>query len=178
MPYFDDPLDDEYVGRQVYIDILSRAKKYVYIMTPYLIIDSELESALKYAAKRGVEVVMLLPGIPDKKIPFALAKSHYPALVGAGVKIYEYTPGFVHAKVMVADDREAVVGTINFDYRSLCHHFECAAYLYETSCIADIKEDFNSCLLKSEQVTKKSVKSEKFFYKVTGKVLKVVAPLM
>ncbi len=177
LPYYEDPLDDEHIGKQVYMDILARAKKYVHIMTPYLILDYELESALKYAAKRGVDVTLLLPGIPDKRFPFALAKTHYSSLVAAGVKIYEYAPGFVHAKVVVSDDREAVVGTINFDYRSLFHHFECAAYLYQTPCIAEISADFDKTLSKAKPITPKSIQSEKIFYKVLGPLLKVVAPL-
>ncbi len=178
MPYFDDPLDSEHIGRQVYIDILNRAQRYVHIMTPYLILDAELESALTYAAKRGVEVTLLLPGIPDKKIPYALAKSHYPALAAAGVQIYEYTPGFVHAKVVVADDREAVVGTINFDYRSLYHHFECAVYMHSVPCIAHIAQDFKQSIAQSRAVTPKSIRAEKLFYKIAGWVLKAVATLM
>ena len=178
MPYFEDPLDDEHVAEQVYMDILNRAKRYVHIMTPYLILDGELESALKYAAKRGVEVTLLLPGIPDKKIPYALAKSHYPSLTQAGVKIYEYTPGFVHAKVMVADDREAVVGTINLDYRSLYHHFECAVYLHNVPCIRDIVDDFAATVAQSESVTPQSIRQEKLFYKAAGRLLKVIAPLL
>ncbi len=178
MPYYEDPLDGEHVGRQVYIDILNRAQKYVRIMTPYLILDGELEAALTYAAKRGVEVTLLLPGVPDKKFPYALAKSHYPALIEAGVKIYEYTPGFVHAKVAAADGREAVVGTINMDYRSLYHHFECAAYLYGAACIGEIVRDFDETAEKSRQVTPESIREEKLFYKVTGCLLKAVAPLL
>ncbi len=178
LPIAVDPLDDEHIGRQVYMDMLSRARHYVSIMTPYLIIDSEMESTLKYAAKRGVDVTLLLPGIPDKKLPYALAKSHYAALLAAGVKIYEYTPGFVHAKVMVADGREAVVGTVNFDYRSLYHHFECAAYLYDSPCIGNIKADFDKTLSQAKEITAESIRSEKLFYKIMGPLLKVVAPLM
>ena len=178
MPYFDDPLDNEHIGRQVYIDILNRAERYVHIMTPYLILDGELETALKYAAKRGVDVVLLLPGIPDKKIPYALAKSHYASLTEAGVKIYEYTSGFVHAKVMVADDQEAVVGTINLDYRSLYHHFECAVYMNNVQCIKDIVRDFDSGIAQSKMVTPQSIKNEKLYYKVVGRLLKVIAPLL
>ncbi len=177
-PYFDDPLDHERVGRQVYMDILNRAHRYVHIMTPYLILDGELENALTYAAKRGVEVTVLLPGIPDKKIPYAMAKSHYPALVEAGVNILEYTPGFVHAKVMVCDDREAVVGTINLDYRSLYHHFECAAYLYGVACIGDIEKDFCQYAAQSRLVTSETIRKEKLFYKLAGKLLKPIGTLM
>ncbi len=178
MPYYEDPLDNEHVGRQVYVDILNRAQRYVHIMTPYLILDGELESALTYAAKRGVEVTLLLPGIPDKKIPYALAKSHYPALTEAGVNIYEYSPGFVHAKVLVSDDREAVVGTINFDYRSLYHHFECAVYLHKTPCVADIVQDFNHSIEQARAVIPQSIRSEKLYYKAVGRVMKIIAPLM
>lgn len=178
IPYCDCPLDKFKVGESVYMDILSRAKKYVHIMTPYLILDNELEMALKFAAQRGVDVKLILPGIPDKKAAYALAKSHYPYLVDAGVKIYEYTPGFVHAKVFVSDDEKAVVGTINLDYRSLYHHFECAAFIYRSACIADIERDFAATLEKCREVTPYTIKHEKIFYKVAGTVMKLVAPLM
>lgn len=147
-------------------------------MTPYLILDGEMEMALKYAAERGVEVKLILPGIPDKKAAYALAKSHYSSLVRAGVKIYEYTPGFVHAKVFVSDDVKAVVGTINLDYRSLYHHFECGTFLYRTACIADIERDFQDTLAKCRQVTSESIQKEKMSYKLVGSVMKFIAPLM
>ncbi len=178
MPYGDCPLDDDKVGEMVYMDILNRAKSYVHIMTPYLILDNELETALKFAAQRGVDVKIILPGIPDKKAAFALAKSHYRSLVKAGVGIYEYTPGFVHAKVFVSDDIKAVVGTINLDYRSLYHHFECATYLYQTKCITDIEKDFADTLEKCKRVTEQTIKQEKRGYKVIGGIIKVIAPLM
>lgn len=178
MPYGDCPLDDYKVGEMVYMDILNRARSYVHIMTPYLILDNELETALKFAAQRGVDVKLILPGIPDKKAAFALAKSHYGSLVKAGVEIYEYTPGFVHAKVFVSDDMKAVVGTINLDYRSLYHHFECATYLYQTRCIADIEKDFEDTLEKCNRVTEQTIKGEKRTYKMAGGFMKVIAPLM
>ena len=178
LPYADDPLDGEKVGRQVYIDILNRAKRYVHIMTPYLILDAEMENALTYAAKRGVQVRLLLPGIPDKKIPYAMAKSHYRRLLEAGVEIFEYTPGFVHAKSFVCDDKEAVVGTINLDYRSLYHHFECAVYLWGVGCIADMEADFAESIQKSRKVTFESIRKEKWHTKLTGYIMKLVAPLM
>lgn len=178
IPYGDCPLDDDRVGERVYMDILNRANKYVHIMTPYLIIDGEIETALRFAAKRGVDIKIILPGIPDKKYAFALAKNHYKHLLDAGVKIYEYTPGFVHAKVFASDDCKAVVGTINLDYRSLYHHYECAAYMYQTDCIADIKRDFEETLSKCTRVTKESIKKERLLFKIAGWVLKVVAPLM
>ena len=178
IPYGDCPLDDFKVGEAVYIDILYRAKEYVHIMTPYLILDGELETALQYAALRGVDVKLILPGIPDKTAAYSLAKSHYHSLVSAGVKIYEYEPGFVHAKVAVSDDVKAVVGTINMDYRSLYHHFECAAYLYKTDCIADIEADFDRTLAKCRMVTKETIKNTKFKYKILGVLMKFIAPLM
>lgn len=178
IPYGDCPLDNDKLGERVYMDILNRSLRYVHIMSPYLILDGETETALKFAAERGVDVVLILPGIPDKEVPYALAKTHYPSLLEAGVKIYEYTPGFVHAKVFVSDDREAVVGTINLDYRSLYHHFECAAYMYETDCIRDIEADVQRTLLKCRMVTKETVRKERFKVKMTGYLMKALAPLL
>lgn len=178
MPFGDCPLDEYRAGEMVYMDILNRANDYVHIMTPYLILDGELAAALKYAAQRGVDVKLILPGIPDKKAAYALAKSHYQELVNAGVKIYEYTPGFVHAKVFVSDDVKAVVGTINLDYRSLYHHFECGTFLYRTECIAEIEKDFQDTLEKCRRVTQESIKTEKLSYKLIGSFIKFIAPLM
>ncbi len=178
MPYADSPLDGDKVGETVYMDILNRATDYVHIMTPYLILDGELETSLRYAAQRGVDVRLILPGIPDKKLAYALAKTHYRSLTEAGVKIYEYTPGFVHAKVFVSDDVKAVVGTINLDYRSLYHHFECATYLYRTACIAQIEEDFRTTLLKCRPVTEETIRNEKAGTKLLGILAKFIAPLM
>ncbi|MCR5135716.1 MAG: cardiolipin synthase [Oscillospiraceae bacterium] len=178
IPYGDCPLDEDKVGETVYMDILNRATDYVHIMTPYLILDGEMETALKYAAQRGVDVKLILPGIPDKKAAYALAKTHYRALTDAGVKLYEYTPGFVHAKVFVSDDRKAVVGTINLDYRSLYHHFECATYLYQADCIPDTERDFQETLAKCRAITAESIQKEKLSYKLLGGIMKFVAPLM
>ncbi len=178
IPYGDCPLDRNKVGERVYMDILNRARSYVHIMSPYLILDGEMETALKFAAEKGVDVKLILPGIPDKPMPYALAKSHYKSLLESGVKIYEYTPGFVHAKVFVSDDCRAVVGTINLDYRSLYHHFECAAYMYETSCISDIERDFEYTLGKCRKVTEETVKNERLGVKLTGFVMKTIAPLL
>ena len=178
MPYGDCPLDGYKVGESVYMDFLNRAADYVHIMTPYLILDGELEKALCFAAQRGVDVKLILPGIPDKKIPYALAKTHYRTLKEAGVKIYEYTPGFVHAKVFVSDDVKAAVGTINLDYRSLYHHFECATYLYRTDCISDIEADFQQTLTKCREVTAETIRDEKLSTKIIGQIAKILAPLL
>lgn len=178
MPYGDSPLDNENVGESVYLDILATAKKYVHIMTPYLIIDNEMMTALTYAAKRGVDVKIILPHIPDKKSAFMLAKTYYPELIKAGVKIYEYTPGFVHAKVFSCDDEKAVVGTINLDFRSLYLHFECATYLYKVPAIKSIEDDYKSTLEKCQQITMEDYNKLNLFYKIGGGLLKLVAPLM
>ena len=153
IPFGDCPLDEDKVGRAVYMDILNRATDYVHIMTPYLILDDELKTALIYAAQRGVDVRLILPGIPDKKLAFALAKSHYKRLVSAGIKIYEYTPGFVHSKIFVADDTLCTVGTINLDYRSLYLHFENGAYLYGSKKIATVKNDLISMMEEGHELT-------------------------
>ena len=178
LPYGDSPFDDEPVGETVYMDILNRAKKYVHIMTPYLIIDQSMITALTFAAKRGVDVKLILPHIPDKKFVFALAKSHYKELLKAGVRIYEYTPGFVHAKIFTSDDEKAVVGTINLDYRSLYLHFECAAFLYQVEEITEIEKDFQRTLEKCQEVTLENRKKGTFFLRLEGWLLKWLAPLM
>jgi cardiolipin synthase len=178
MPYGDDPLDNDRIGEIVYFDILNQSIDYVHIMTPYLILDGEMETALTFAARRGIDVKLILPHIPDKKMAFALAKSHYKVLLEAGVKIYEYTPGFVHAKVFVSDDSVATVGTINLDYRSFYHHFECGVLMRHVPAIADIEKDFQETLAKSQAVTLTDVANEKLRVKLTGWLMKTVAPLM
>ena len=178
MPYSDIPLDGEKVGETIYMDVLSRAHSYVHIMTPYLVLDDELRTAMKYAAKRGVEISIILPGIPDKRMAYALAKSHYKGLLKSGVNIYEYEPGFVHTKNFVSDDIKAIVGTINLDYRSLYHHFECATFMYKTDCIADVERDFQETLKKCRKVTTDTIRHEKLYYKVMGPLVKLIAPLM
>lgn len=178
IPYGVCPYGPERVGKRVYLDILNTAEHYVHIMTPYLILDYEMIMALTYAAKRGVEVVIIMPHIPDKKYAFVVAKTYYNELLAAGVKIYEYTPGFIHAKVFVADDEKAVVGTINLDYRSLYHHFECAVLLYRNSQIAAIEQDFRKTLEQSQQVTEEDYKKQKLLERLGGKFLRMLAPLM
>ena len=178
MPYGDSPLDNENVGENVYLDILATAKEYVHIMTPYLIIDNEMMTALTYAAKRGIDVKLILPSIPDKKSAFMLARTYYPELIQAGVKIYEYTPGFIHAKVFSSDDEKAVVGTINLDFRSLYLHFECATFFYKNNVINDIENDFQNTLKLSKYVTMEDYNKLNIFYKIGGGILKLIAPLM
>ncbi|MBC8536002.1 cardiolipin synthase [Feifania hominis] len=177
-PYCDTPLDYEPVSETAYLNLINRAERYVYINTPYLIVSSQMMTALCAAAKSGVDVRITTPHIPDKKLVFTLTRAHYEELLEAGVKIYEYTPGFLHAKSFVSDDRHAVVGTINLDYRSLNLHFECAALLYETPCIADIKRDYLSTLELCEPITLAQCRGVPFYTRLLRAVLRLFAPLM
>lgn len=178
IPFADSPLDDIYVGKQAYIDNLNNAKKYVNIMTPYLVIDNAMFEAMKYASQRGVKVRLILPHIPDKAYAFWVARTYYPDLIKAGVEIYEYLPGFVHSKVSVADGNRAIVGTINHDYRSLYLHYECAAYLYEVPAIMDIENDFEGTLKKCVKITMSDYERFNIFTKLIGKVLRILAPII
>lgn len=180
IPYGDCPLDGERVGEMVYIDLLNRARRSVHIITPYLILDGELETALRFAAERGVDVHLILPGKPDKWFAYALAKTHYLPLLSSGVKISEWTPGFTHAKVMIMDGQEAVVGTINLDYRSLYHHFENAVWMRGVDCLPRIEADFQDTLAQCRTVepTRQSVWQGKKLLHLVGMVLKFIAPLI
>ena len=180
VPYGDCPLDGERVGEMVYIDLLNRARRSVHIITPYLILDGELETALRFAAERGVDVHLILPGKPDKWFAYALAKTHYLPLLSSGVKISEWTPGFTHAKVMIMDGQEAVVGTINLDYRSLYHHFENAVWMRGVDCLPRIEADFQDTLAQCRTVepTRQSVWQGKKLLHLVGMVLKFIAPLI
>ena len=178
IPYGDSPYDTEYVGERVYMDILYNAKRYVHIMTPYLILDEEMITALTYAVKRGVEVIIMMPHVPDKIYAYLLARTYYGELIDAGVEIYEYTPGFVHAKVFTSDDEKAVVGTINLDFRSLYLHFEDAVFIYKNPAVASAEEDFQRTLEKCQKITKEDCRQYNVFKKLLGRVLRLVAPLM
>ena len=178
LPYGDSPFDNENVGEEVYFHILNHAKKYVHIMTPYLILDNEMIGTLTRTAKSGIEVVIIMPHIPDKWYAFAVAKTYYRELIKAGVQIYEYTPGFVHAKVFVSDDDTATVGTINLDYRSLYLHFECGVFIYNNSSIDKIERDFQQTLAKCHKVTLLEVKKRTMLTKIAGQILRLFAPLM
>ncbi len=178
IPYGDSPLDGENVGERVYMDIINQARDYVHMMTPYLILDNEMVTALTFAAKRGVNTVLMMPHIPDKKYAYLLARSYYPELIEAGVKIYEYTPGFVHAKVFVSDDETAVVGTINLDFRSLYLHFECGVWIHKNPVVDAIEEDFLETLKKCRQVTLEDCRRYPFLPKFAGRMLRLIAPLM
>lgn len=178
IPYGDGPNRKENVAEKVYIDILNTAVRYVHIMTPYFIVDNAMLQAIRFAAQRGVEVKLLLPHIPDKAYAFAIARTYYSALLVAGVRLYEYTPGFVHAKCFVSDDCKAVVGTINLDYRSLYHHFECAAYFYQCPVVADVERDFCNTAAVSEEITAYSYRKMNPLWRLAGHVLNLFGPLM
>ena len=177
-PFADNPLDDEAVGETVYLNLINKAKRYVYITTPYLILSSEMFTALTSAAKCGVDVRIITPHVPDKWYVHAVSRSHYQTLIEAGVKIYEYTPGFIHAKTFVVDDDYAVVGTINLDYRSLYLHFECAIWMYQTPSVAQVRDDFFKTQQISQEITLEECRSLSFPRRLGRSVLRVFAPLM
>ncbi|MBO4903430.1 MAG: cardiolipin synthase [Lachnospiraceae bacterium] len=178
IPYGDVPTDDQEVGKTVYSDLFVNATEYVHIMMPYFIVDREFYSTVRYAALRGIDVRLILPHIPDKKAAFAMARSFYPDLLSSGVKVYEYTPGFVHAKIMVSDDIVATVGSVNLDYRSFYHHFENGVYLYDSSVISQIEDDFQKTMQTSMQVDMVYYKKINVFARAFGRVLRLFAPLM
>ena len=176
-PYCDTPMDRENVSEHIYLHILSRAQDYVYICTPYLIIDETMSSALTLAAKSGVDVRIITPHIPDKKTVHAATRSHYHELISAGVRIYEYSKGFMHSKTFVSDDRVATVGTANLDFRSLYLHFECGACLYDSKTVLDVKKDFLDTLDTCVEITPDQ-------FKVTSRnrllraILRLYSPMM
>ena len=178
VPFSDSPMDGEPVGHQLYLDIIYQARKYVYIMTPYLVLDDDMLTALSFAAKRGVDTLIIMPHIPDKKYAFMLAHSYYPELIEAGVRIYEYLPGFVHSKTFVSDDDRAVVGSINLDFRSQYLNFECGVFACKNPVIRDIRADFDDTLRECVRMTMDSYWSLPFIQRFCGRALRLIAPLM
>ncbi len=178
LPYGDMPNFPNEIGEMVYMEILTQAEKYVHIMTPYLILDHEMAEVLVYAAQRGVDVKIIFPHIPDKKIPYLIAKSHYMQLLQAGVQLYEYTPGFVHSKVYLCDDRVATVGTYNMDYRSFYLHYEVGALLYDSPALKDIAADFNATLPLCQPITPDIYRALPLWQRVAGYIFRLFAPLI
>ena len=176
-PYGETPLSNEITAQNIYMGMLNQANDYCYIYTPYLIIDTELINALILAAKHGADVRIVTPGIPDKKMVWKITRSYYNILIEGGVKIYEYTPGFIHSKVFISDDNTAAVGTINLDYRSLYLHFENGTYLYGSKKVLDIKQDFMDVFPKCKQIKAEDVKSGLIGTFLIA-VLRLFAPLM
>lgn len=177
-PYMDTPFDDETLGENVYLNMIGAAKHYVWIYTPYLVTDNETITAIKLAAKRGVDVRIVTPGVPDKKFVYWLTQSNYQNLIGAGVRIFQYKPGFIHAKCVLSDDEAATVGTINFDYRSFYHHFECGVYLYRTQAVKELKEDMVNTFTVCEEITMEWCKKKFVKTNIVGPLLKLLSPLM
>jgi cardiolipin synthase len=178
IPYGDDALNKEDIAESVYCDILNRARWYVHITTPYIILDNELESALIFAAKRGVEVSLLVPARADHYITFCIGRTYIKTLIENDVHVYEYLPGFIHAKMFVSDGERAVVGSINLDYRSLYHHFECAAFVYENPVVRDIERDFKLTRDECREITPELYKKIPVHQRVIGRVARMFAPLL
>ena len=178
-PYMSTPMEtDEIVARNVYVNILACADYYVYITTPYLILDPELEEALINCAKRSVDVRIIVPGIPDKKTVYAVTRSQYSSLLKAGVKVYEYEPGFIHAKNVVSDDKVATVGSINFDNRSFYHNYENGVFIYNSPSIRYIKEDFIKTMNASIAVATDYVSHLSLIKRIKISMLKLLSPLL
>ncbi len=177
-PFSDSPLDDEHVGEIVYKNLINKAKRYVFITTPYLIIDHDMTKTLTSAAKSGVDVRIITPHCADKWYVHAVTKSNYKVLVESGVKIYEYTPGFIHAKTLVSDDEYGVVGTINMDYRSFFMHYECGVWMYKCTPLRDIRDDFLTTLEVCKEIRIEDYKDFKWYNALVGSVLRLFAPLM
>lgn len=176
-PYADNPLDSENVCEHVYLQIINNAKKYVYINTPYLIIDDSMISALTLAAKSGTDIRIVTPSIWDKWLVHMATRSYYKDLISAGIKIYEYNKGFIHSKTFVADDEVATVGTANLDFRSLYLHFECGVKMYRTKAVYELRDDFLDNLKNCTEITEKTCRAG-FFMKLLRIVLRLFAPLM
>ena len=175
-PYADSPMDDENVAEHVYLQMIETAKDYLYITTPYLIVDDNIVSALILAAKSGVDVRVVTPGHWDKKLVHITTRSYYRELVAGGVKVYEYAPGFIHSKTFVADDKFATVGTVNLDFRSLYLHFECGTYLYRTPALQALKTDVLDTLARSREVSLADCRRH-FWSRMLAAVLRIAAPL-
>lgn len=178
IPFCDSPTDEDYVGQQTHINMINSACRCLYASTPYLVIDQETKMALILAAKNGVDVRILVPHIPDKKTVFEVTRSNYERLIESGVRIYEYTPGFVHGKVMLADDQSAVVGTVNMDYRSYYLHYECGVWMYRTTCLKDIRRDFEETFAVSHEVTLEECRDISIIRRFIRAFLNIVSPVM
>ena len=176
-PYGDGPryFDEDNVALNVYLNMINQAQRYIWITTPYLIMDSQLTNALCNASKRGVDVRIITPHIPDKKYIFILTRSSYKTLQEAGVKIFEFEKGFVHSKQLICDDELAIVGTINLDYRSLLHHYECGVLMCGVDCIKDIKKDFQQMF--SVSINMKNYKQNAFM-RLYCAIIKVFTPML
>jgi len=177
-PYGSDPFSHDPVGEYIYMDLINKAQKEILITSPYLIIDNELTTALCLAAKSGISVTILTPHIADKWYVHLMTVSSYQQLIEAGVNIYEYTPGFIHAKMFVVDGKIATVGTINLDYRSLYLHFECGIILYGTDTVKIIQKDFLNTLNVSQKILPEDLKKIRWYHRLFQRMVQALSPLM
>ena len=177
-PYSDSPLDSEYIGQQIYTNIITQSKKYVYINTPYFIVDYSVLSTFINAAKRGIDVRIVTPGVADKWYVHLVTRSYYKKLIESGVKVYEYKKGFIHSKTFVSDDDVATIGTVNLDYRSLYHHFECGVWMYKTKAVTELKKDYEEMLKECKLITLDDCKKEAWYKKLFVAFIKIITPLM
>ena len=177
-PFNDNPLSEERTAENVYLNLIAQAEKTLYITTPYLIITDEMSRALRLAAKRGVDVRIITPGIPDKKVVFAITRSYYSGLARQGVRIFEYTPGFCHAKQCLCDGKIASIGSSNFDYRSLYHHFENDVLLYGCDAIGDMARDFDVLFSQCTEVTQRYSTGSGAILRIWQCILRLFAPLV
>ena len=177
-PFADSPLDNETITRTVYMNLINKAKRRVYIMTPYLIIDDSLIETLSIAAKSGVDVRIITPSMGDKDYVHLMTRAYYIPLVEAGVRIFEYQPGFIHSKVFLTDDSLAVVGTVNLDFRSLYLHFENGVWLYDADCIAQIHDDFEETFLQCREVSYQDCMTTPWYLRLARSILRIFSPLM
>lgn len=177
-PFDDTPLDNEPVGDTVFFNLITKAKRSVYIMTPYLVISDKMISALTVAAKNGVDVRIITPGVPDKWYVFMVTQAHYPDLIASGVRIFSFSPGFIHSKVFCVDGEYAVVGTVNFDFRSLYLHFEDAVWLYRADCVKQVARDFEKTFPLCHEVRLAECRSAPWIKRLTGSLLRMFSPLM
>ncbi len=177
-PYATGPITQSPIARNAFMKIISGAEKYIYITTPYLIIDHEMMHLIKIVSLSGVDVRIIMPGIPDKRWIFYLSRSYYADLIKSGVKIYEYTPGFVHAKMLVSDDATTIIGSTNFDFRSLYLHFEAGAVIHNSKTVLNVKNDIYDIIANSHLVTLRDLKQRKWYERMSAQVLKFFAPLM
>ena len=178
IPYSDGPLNDKNPAERLYIQILNTAQKYVYIATPYLIIDNTMKNALCMAARSGIDIRIVTPYIPDKKYVHPITQYNYLELLEAGISIYEYTPGFIHSKLFVSDDKIATVGTVNMDYRSFVFHFECGAWICNNDSVLDIRNQFSDIFPQCKRITEEDWKKRSIKDRVKQAILHIFAPFM
>ena len=176
-PFSDSPFDGEPVGKRVYLELINTARDSVSITTPYFIPDEELLNAMIFAARKGVEIKLIIPHIPDKKYVHIITRSFFPRLVKAGVKVYEYMPGFIHGKCCISDGNAAAIGSINLDYRSFYMHFETAAIFYGAEIIGEIQRDFDATAEVSHLVTEKECRNRSFFERFAAWILVIFSPM-